>query len=121
MRGDAEECLLLLRRYYHRTAKACRRSHATLSHAAPSLAAPRTPLFVYMAWQEAHVPNEVPAFFTTKSIDYPLRRAYEGMVHCLDSGISNVSRALRRKGMCCLLYTSPSPRDAHESRMPSSA
>ena len=24
-------------------------------------------------------------------------------------------------GMVCLLYTSPSPRDAHESRMPSSA
>ena len=23
--------------------------------------------------------------------------------------------------MACLLYTSPSPRDAHESRMPSSA
>ena len=46
VRGDAEECLLLLRRYYHRTAKACRRSHATLSHAAPSLAAPCTPLFV---------------------------------------------------------------------------
>ena len=23
--------------------------------------------------------------------------------------------------LCCLLYTSPSPRDAHESRMPSSA
>ena len=25
------------------------------------------------------------------------------------------------KGNTCLLYTSPSPRDAHESRMPSSA
>ena len=25
------------------------------------------------------------------------------------------------KSMACLLYTSPSPRDAHESRMPSSA
>ena len=25
------------------------------------------------------------------------------------------------KGNYCLLYTSPSPRDAHESRMPSSA
>ena len=25
------------------------------------------------------------------------------------------------KSMVCLLYTSPSPRDAHESRMPSSA
>ena len=24
-------------------------------------------------------------------------------------------------GVACLLYTSPSPRDAHESRMPSSA
>ena len=30
--------------------------------------------------------------------------------------------ALRYDGYkCCLLYTSPSPRDAHESRMPSSA
>ena len=30
----------------------------------------------------------------------------------------NVGRA---KDLGCLLYTSPSPRDAHESRMPSSA
>ena len=45
-RGDPGECLLLLRRYYHRTAKARRRAHATLSRAAPSLAASRTPLFV---------------------------------------------------------------------------
>ena len=30
--------------------------------------------------------------------------------------------AIKRSGaMPCLLYTSPSPRDAHESRMPSSA
>ena len=26
-----------------------------------------------------------------------------------------------KRGIACLLYTSPSPRDAHESRMPSSA
>ena len=26
-----------------------------------------------------------------------------------------------KRGYTCLLYTSPSPRDAHESRMPSSA
>ena len=32
----------------------------------------------------------------------------------------NTSEALEASG-CCLLYTSPSPRDAHESRMPSSA
>ena len=30
-------------------------------------------------------------------------------------------KALREEGYSCLLYTSPSPRDAHESRMPSSA
>ena len=28
---------------------------------------------------------------------------------------------LSEMGIACLLYTSPSPRDAHESRMPSSA
>ena len=31
------------------------------------------------------------------------------------------SKGLLVKGIDCLLYTSPSPRDAHESRMPSSA
>ena len=45
----------------------------------------------------------------------------------LDS-ISNAEEAAEdavissiRAGLTCLLYTSPSPRDAHESRMPSSA
>ena len=28
---------------------------------------------------------------------------------------------LSKEDVTCLLYTSPSPRDAHESRMPSSA
>ena len=36
------------------------------------------------------------------------------------SGLA-LAEALRQKGKTCLLYTSPSPRDAHESRMPSSA
>ena len=31
------------------------------------------------------------------------------------------SAALEMAASSCLLYTSPSPRDAHESRMPSSA
>ena len=31
------------------------------------------------------------------------------------------SAGLLNTGLSCLLYTSPSPRDAHESRMPSSA
>ena len=36
-----------------------------------------------------------------------------------NSGISSVS--VRRQNDCCLLYTSPSPRDRTRSRMPSSA
>ena len=38
------------------------------------------------AWQEAHVPNEVPPEYETDAIDFKLRRVYEGMVHCMDSG-----------------------------------
>ena len=38
---------------------------------------------------------------------------------CMDLTDVNVMRRVIRYG--CLLYTSPSPRDAHESRMPSSA
>ena len=32
-----------------------------------------------------------------------------------------VDRVGARLCVCCLLYTSPSPRDVHKSRMPSSA
>ena len=38
-----------------------------------------------------------------------------GVVHKL------IAEVIEEMGMDCLLYTSPSPRDAHESRMPSSA
>ena len=45
----------------------------------------------------------------------------------IDLGTANTLIWLKGKGVVinepsiCLLYTSPSPRDAHESRMPSSA
>ena len=35
--------------------------------------------------------------------------------------IHQLSHRKHNKYIACLLYTSPSPRDAHESRMPSSA
>ena len=39
-----------------------------------------------------------------------------------DNAIDNLGFEINKKwGRFCLLYTSPSPRDAHESRMPSSA
>ena len=65
---------------------------------------PATPLFMYNAWQEAHTPNEVPDEFlssndTTGAIEWPLRRTFEGMMHCVDSAIGNVTAALSSKGM----------------------
>jgi hypothetical protein len=46
-------------------------------------------------------PNEVPDSFLSSnpSLDWPLRKTYEGMVHCLDSAIGNVTAALSAKGM----------------------
>ena len=49
--------------------------------------------------------------------DFGPARGVDGMT--LDSKGNIVATAGFKKG--CLLYTSPSPRDAHESRMPSSA
>ena len=42
-------------------------------------------------------------------------------VHCTDTEKENKGRVVRMHPKGCLLYTSPSPRDATLSRMPSSA
>lgn len=60
---------------------------------------PSKPLFVYIAWQETHVPNEVPLEYENPAIDFALRRTYEGMAHCMDQGIGNITAALRSKGI----------------------
>ncbi len=56
-----------------------------------------------MANKQAHTPNEVPDEFLGPKLpddnDQALRQTYEGMVHCLDSGIGNITTALRAKGM----------------------
>ena len=64
-----------------------------------------TPLFIYHAWQEAHTPNEVPEWelgpaLPADSKSTPaLRQTYEAMVHTMDSGIGNITAALKAKGM----------------------
>ena len=40
---------------------------------------------------------------------------------CKSIAGNSIEMEMSDKGNFCLLYTSPSPRDAHESRMPSSA
>ena len=47
--------------------------------------------------------------------DLDVDSGYNAAKRCALSIISQIMNT------CCLLYTSPSPRDAHESRMPSSA
>ena len=37
------------------------------------------------------------------------------------NSVVEISKNVKRPIICCLLYTSPSPRDVEESRMPSSA
>ena len=44
-----------------------------------------------------------------------------GMADVYKAKDHKLNRLVAVKVMNCLLYTSPSPRDAHESRMPSSA
>ena len=50
-------------------------------------------------------PNVVPTNYKTKS---EFKKNYDDLVAC-------------KQAYACLLYTSPSPRDVEESRMPSSA
>ena len=62
-----------------------------------------------------------------------LNRADDARVTAARTDVGNLVQALKlykldnqrfptgEQGLHCLLYTSPSPRDAHESRMPSSA
>ena len=44
----------------------------------------------------------------------------EESLHCIDD-MPGHFYAAQKKGYSCLLYTSPSPRDKRQSRMPSSA
>lgn len=41
----------------------------------------------------------MPIEYESSAIDFPLRRVYEGMAHCMDSGIGNVTAALKAAGL----------------------
>ena len=49
------------------------------------------------------------------------KAVYSGHEVFLRELVSNGVDAISKRRMACLLYTSPSPRDVEESRMPSSA
>ena len=58
------------------------------------------PLFMYLAWQNPHMPAEVPAMYLNPAIGDCKRRTIEAMIHVLDEGVANVTRALRAAPAC---------------------
>ena len=79
-------------------------AQATVGEEASATIAPAS-LFIYLAWQAIHSPDEAPAEFIARFADSipdtpdgvgQHRRIVAGMVACLDEGMANVTGALRR-------------------------
>eukprot|EP00730_Choanoeca_flexa_P005232 TRINITY_DN11911_c0_g1_i2.p1 TRINITY_DN11911_c0_g1~~TRINITY_DN11911_c0_g1_i2.p1 ORF type:complete len:521 (+),score=90.40 TRINITY_DN11911_c0_g1_i2:365-1927(+) len=60
---------------------------------------PEEPFFLYMAYQNTHCPYQIPDGYGNQSIDDVNRRIYAAMVELLDSGVKNITDALKAKGM----------------------
>jgi arylsulfatase A-like enzyme len=63
---------------------------------------PATPLFLYLAYQAVHSPDQVPQSYIdpyNATISDPKRRTFAGMLSCLDEGVGNVTDALREAGL----------------------
>jgi len=61
------------------------------------------PLFMYLAYQAVHYPDEVPPSYRTPYDKKPgwsdLRKTYAGMLSCVDESIANVTEALIQKNL----------------------
>jgi len=61
-----------------------------------------SPLFMYLAYQAIHSPDEAPSSYSDRfsdTIPNKHRRTVAGMVAALDEGIGNVTEALKKNGM----------------------
>ena len=52
------------------------------------------PLFMYLAWQNPHMPQEVPAMYLNPAIGDCKRRTIEAMIYMMDEGQANVTAAI---------------------------
>lgn len=63
---------------------------------------PATPLFLYVAFQAVHAPDQVPQSYIdpyNATIADAKRRIFAGMLSALDEGVANITAALRARGM----------------------
>jgi arylsulfatase A-like enzyme len=62
---------------------------------------PKTPLFLYLAFNAPHAPYQAPKEYIDKykTIEDPTRRTYAAMVSCMDDEIGKVIAALDKKKM----------------------
>ena len=63
---------------------------------------PAQPLFLYLAYQAVHSPDQVPQSYIdpyNATIPDQKRRTFAGMLSCLDEGVGNVTAALKAAGL----------------------
>ena len=70
---------------------------------------------------KVEIVNPEKSFFSSENVTEVIVPAFEGEMGILKDHISIISFLKPGIIKICLLYTSPSPRDVEESRMPSSA
>ena len=77
---------------------------------------------VDIAYSEGFSPHQIMSFAAPLGVGLTSRGEYLDIeVHSTDSSAEMLKRINDTMVEGCLLYTSPSPRDVEESRMPSSA
>ena len=65
--------------------------------------------------------TRVDDFVSPENVGEVLPGPYTVIIDCTDQAAAKIAMILHARALGCLLYTSPSPRDKRQSRMPSSA